>query len=138
MDGSTLSSDPAFVQGLESILAPYRANGASEHEIQQLSQRAFEFYQRQQQQSSSAAECAQRGAQQERSAAGSVGCMPYGVTSSRTPDNPPYPISFTQLASLIASGAPIPGIKDIPDRLNEGEPTPSQVDLSAVKKPWEK
>lgn len=63
-------------------------------------------------------------------------------------DNPPYPPSFAELARLIATGAPIPGIKHIPDQLAEGEPskstlaaqigqsggTPNQIGV----KPWEK
>lgn len=44
-------------------------------------------------------------------------------------------MSFAHLASLIASGAPIPGIRDIPDKLAEGEPSVSTVGVK--RKPWE-
>ena len=44
-------------------------------------------------------------------------------------------MSFAHLASLIASGAPIPGIRDIPDKLAEGEPSVSKVGVK--RKPWE-
>lgn len=62
---------------------------------------------------------------------------PPPAPASSAPGNPPYPLSFAALASLIASGAPIPGIRDIPDKLAEGEPSVSTVDVAAVRKPWE-
>lgn len=48
---------------------------------------------------------------------------------------PPYPLSFSALATLIATGEPIPGIKDIPDLLNDAPGTEST--LKGGKKPWE-
>ncbi|KAK4698760.1 hypothetical protein P7C70_g7508, partial [Phenoliferia sp. Uapishka_3] len=45
-------------------------------------------------------------------------------------------MSFAHLAALIASGAPIPGIKDIPDNIAEGEPSVSKIEVK--RKPWEK
>lgn len=59
------------------------------------------------------------------------------ITETKSSEAPPYPLSFAALASLIASGAPIPGIRDIPNKLAEGEPSISTVELSKVKKPWE-
>lgn len=52
---------------------------------------------------------------------------------------PPYPLSFSDLAKLIASGAPIPGIRDIPDRLVEGSENVSVTSERATGtlKPWE-
>lgn len=52
-----------------------------------------------------------------------------------TADSTPYPLSFAALANLIATGAPIPGIKDIPDKLAEGAPSVSTAQVQ--KKPWE-
>jgi hypothetical protein len=57
------------------------------------------------------------------------------------PAEPAYPSSFTALASLIASGAPIPGIKQIPERINDAAPATPQLAgrvPGAGKKPWER
>lgn len=37
---------------------------------------------------------------------------------------------------MIATGAPVPGIRDIPDLLAEGEPSESTAQVP--KKPWER
>ena len=48
----------------------------------------------------------------------------------------PYPISFSQIVELITSGGPIPGIKEIPDTVLEGQASlPTTVKR---RKPWEK
>lgn len=48
----------------------------------------------------------------------------------------PYPISFSQIVQLITSGAPIPGIKEVPDTVLEGQASlPTRVKR---RKPWEK
>ncbi|GAA5873645.1 hypothetical protein JCM8547_002666 [Rhodosporidiobolus lusitaniae] len=60
--------------------------------------------------------------------------------SSPGEDAPPYPPTFSELAHLISTGAPIPGIRTIPDQL-ASEPA-SEAKLAneggAPKKPWEK
>lgn len=48
----------------------------------------------------------------------------------------PPPASFAEICELIAEGKPIPGIKDIPDTVLEGQATPAQAPRR--KKPWEK
>ncbi|KAG9684017.1 hypothetical protein KCU95_g10908, partial [Aureobasidium melanogenum] len=50
-------------------------------------------------------------------------------------DAPP-PASFAEICALIAEGKPIPGIKDIPDTILEGQGTQAQAPRR--KKPWEK
>ncbi|KAI7480377.1 hypothetical protein KC357_g4018 [Hortaea werneckii] len=50
--------------------------------------------------------------------------------------NAPKPASFAELIDMIAEGKPIPGIKDIPDTILEGQGSESQ--KSERKKPWEK
>ncbi|KAI9831210.1 MAG: hypothetical protein M1819_005138 [Sarea resinae] len=64
--------------------------------------------------------------------------MPPSVNLASTSSDPsaPYPNSFEHIVELIASGQSIPGIRDIPDTVLEGEETQS----TAVrrKKPWEK
>ena len=45
-------------------------------------------------------------------------------------------MTFSHIVELITTGQPIPGIKDVPDSLHEGEA--SQSIKSQRKKPWEK
>ena len=48
----------------------------------------------------------------------------------------PKPASFAEICDMIAEGKPIPGIKEIPDTVLEGQASQSQVQKR--KKPWEK
>ncbi|CAO3644279.1 unnamed protein product [Cunninghamella blakesleeana] len=48
----------------------------------------------------------------------------------------PPKFSFQEIVEMIETGKEIPGIRQIPNQLNEG--TPSQPKLSARPKPWEK
>ncbi|KAL0259245.1 hypothetical protein SLS55_006750 [Diplodia seriata] len=48
----------------------------------------------------------------------------------------PYPTSFAHIVELITTGQPIPGIKEIPDTVLEGQGTAPVA--SKRKKPWEK
>lgn len=48
----------------------------------------------------------------------------------------PKPASFAQIVELITEGKPIPGIKDIPDTILDGQSSTSQAERR--KKPWEK
>ncbi|KAF9154438.1 hypothetical protein BG015_000912 [Linnemannia schmuckeri] len=57
-------------------------------------------------------------------------------SSSTTAADPTYPKSFQEICELIASGKPIPGIRQIPNNLAEG--TPSEAKLAPKLKPWEK
>ncbi|KAG0322965.1 hypothetical protein BGZ97_001877 [Linnemannia gamsii] len=57
-------------------------------------------------------------------------------SSSASAADPTYPKSFQEICELIASGKPIPGIRQIPDNLAEG--TPSEAKLAPKLKPWEK
>lgn len=50
--------------------------------------------------------------------------------------NPSYPTSFADIVTLINSGAPIPGIKEIPDTVLADKAT--QPAASKRRKPWEK
>lgn len=60
------------------------------------------------------------------------------VTASTAPDGEaaPYPLSFNHIVELITAGQPIPGIKDVPDTVLEGQA--SQATKPKRKKPWEK
>lgn len=48
----------------------------------------------------------------------------------------PKPASFAEICDMIAEGKPIPGIKDIPDTILEGQASENQT--AARRKPWEK
>lgn len=48
----------------------------------------------------------------------------------------PKPASFAQIVELITEGKPIPGIKDIPDTILEGQSSESQAEKR--RKPWER
>ncbi|CAO3571001.1 unnamed protein product [Mortierella alpina] len=56
------------------------------------------------------------------------------ATTSASAD-PSYPKSFQEICELIATGKPIPGIRQIPNNLAEG--TPSEAKLAPKLKPWE-
>jgi hypothetical protein len=58
-----------------------------------------------------------------------------GNVSTVVPE-PPKPATFAEICDMIAEGKPIPGIKDIPDTVLEGQASESQA--SRRKKPWEK
>lgn len=51
-------------------------------------------------------------------------------------DGAPHPASFAEICEMIASGKEIPGIKQIPDTVLEGQG--SQANATKRKKPWEK
>lgn len=51
------------------------------------------------------------------------------------PDTAPYPTSFAHIVELITTGQPIPGIREIPDKISEEKPSESV--QSKRKKPWE-
>lgn len=48
----------------------------------------------------------------------------------------PRPASFAEICDMIAEGKPIPGIKDIPDTVLEGQASESQA--GRRRKPWER
>ncbi|GAB7354428.1 hypothetical protein MBLNU459_g4919t1 [Dothideomycetes sp. NU459] len=60
---------------------------------------------------------------------------PAASQTAATLGNAPPPASFAEICELIAAGKPIPGIKDIPDTVLEGQGTHSHA--NARKKPWE-
>jgi len=47
----------------------------------------------------------------------------------------PYPLTFSHIVDLITSGQPVPGVKDIPDTVLDGQA--SQAIRSQRRKPWE-
>ncbi|KAI8359039.1 hypothetical protein B0O80DRAFT_495671 [Mortierella sp. GBAus27b] len=57
------------------------------------------------------------------------------VASNTAASDPSYPKSFQEICELIATGQPIPGIRQIPNNLAEG--TPSEPAMAPRLKPWE-
>jgi hypothetical protein len=62
------------------------------------------------------------------------GVMPAPANPSEPPA--PYPTSFAHIVELITTGQPIPGIKEIPNTVLEGQGT--QAEKPKRRKPWEK
>lgn len=48
----------------------------------------------------------------------------------------PKPASFAEICDMIAEGKPIPGIKDVPDTILEGQASASHAERR--RKPWER
>ncbi|KKY13045.1 putative myb dna-binding domain protein [Diplodia seriata] len=62
--------------------------------------------------------------------------VPTTAPNGLAPQEAPYPTSFAHIVELITTGQPIPGIKEIPDTVLEGQGTAPVA--SKRKKPWEK
>jgi len=58
-----------------------------------------------------------------------------GTATNSTQQSAPYPTSFSEIVALITEGRPIPGIKEVPDTVLDGQA--SQQNTSKRKKPWE-
>lgn len=63
------------------------------------------------------------------------GILPGAAASPNEPPAP-YPTSFAHIVELVTTGQPIPGIKEIPNTILEGQG--SQATQTKRKKPWEK
>ena len=48
---------------------------------------------------------------------------------------PPYPMTFNHIVELITNGKPVPGVREIPNTLLEGQA--SEAKQEKRKKPWE-
>ncbi|GAA5828046.1 hypothetical protein JCM11251_005708 [Rhodosporidiobolus azoricus] len=135
----TRITDPTFLDGLRVVLQGYYERNASEEEIQAVVKRAETFF------LSSRADLDL----EQPAPLNALTSVPPAAsappteqqppsTSSSSSDEPPYPPTFSQLAHLISTGAPIPGIRDIPDQLAEGEPSEPKLARTQGGKPWEK
>ncbi|KAF7190195.1 hypothetical protein HII31_08526 [Pseudocercospora fuligena] len=67
---------------------------------------------------------------------GNAAVMHAPADSSGGMADAPKPASFAEICDMIAEGKPIPGIKDIPDTILEGQA--SESNTARRKKPWEK
>ena len=64
----------------------------------------------------------------------SSGVLPAPANPSEPPA--PYPTTFAHIVELITTGQPIPGIKEIPNTVLEGQGTAAE--KPKRRKPWEK
>ena len=58
------------------------------------------------------------------------------VNGSSVSDDAPTRATFAEICEMIAQGKPIPGVKEIPDTILEGQGT--HASANRRKKPWEK
>ncbi|EPQ31090.1 uncharacterized protein PFL1_01279 [Pseudozyma flocculosa PF-1] len=144
-------ADPEFQSGLDAILGPLTASGATPDQLLQTKQRAKVFFFM----SKTGTEIdfddytswlsSRAPAPAPAPTAPSSSSNPSAATDGATaaPAAPhdkqePYPASFDSIVELIATGQTdkIAGIRDIPLVINEEEPT--KPSLSRPLKPWEK
>ncbi|KAI3624992.1 hypothetical protein CBS9595_000353 [Malassezia furfur] len=110
-------------QGIQAIIAPMIEQGASEEEIKATVARARQFYYEHNTPApTEATSASQRDAE---------------AQPETSEPMEQYPASFNAIVELIATGQEdkIPGVRDIPLKINESEPSSST--LERPKKPWE-
>ncbi|KAH8918497.1 hypothetical protein BT69DRAFT_1338117 [Atractiella rhizophila] len=107
-------TDPVFQSGISSILTATTSLSPSEKD--ELIARAKAFYLQQLQ------------TQPTESVEGTITDAPE--------TEEPEKLSFARLVQMIERGEPIPGIKEIPDRLSDEKPSKSTAEVR--RKPWEK
>ncbi|PWN52385.1 hypothetical protein IE53DRAFT_312198 [Violaceomyces palustris] len=143
-------SDPEFQAGIRSIVGPLQQTGASMDQILETQQRAKVFYFSSKTGHAVSYEEYVEWRGRNRDSAqptnGQSGGDPIqhdlaNVRNKTTTDaatTEPYPASFDSIVELITTGQTdkIPGIKDIPLKINEEEPTAPT--LKKPPKPWEK
>merc|ERR1712093_190062 len=123
-----------------------RESGASQEELEHVTARARQFYASRRSQSGppAAPPVTQDGNQAEEA---TTAAAPNGDSTTAgihvptvAADAAPYPVSFEQIAEMIANGTPIPGIKEIPTVINDAQPTEARIATveGAGKKPWER
>lgn len=64
----------------------------------------------------------------------------FSIAPALPEDDPPYPVTFDEIAEMIATGKPVPGIREIPTQINEAAPTEASIarQEGAGRKPWER
>ncbi|GAA93893.1 uncharacterized protein L969DRAFT_92198 [Mixia osmundae IAM 14324] len=149
MDAGTVdfANDQTFQTGLRAVLRPLIERGASREEVQAVTQRAKAFYLARLASDPSLARPSL--SRVNGSATETDHDPPLASSTLATSDateapveaapTEAYPASFSEIAELIATGAPIPGIKQIPNMLNDAPPSEPVVatQAGAGRKPWE-
>lgn len=136
-------TDPEFQAGIQTIIGPMHSSGVAPEQIEETKKRAKVFF------------WSQKTGNQvdyaDYKAWLSSNSIPDATTASATAtaggteggaekekEKEPYPASFDAIVELITTGKTdqIPGIRDIPLKINEEPPT--QATMSRPLKPWEK
>lgn len=145
-------SDPEFQAGIQTIIGPMQSSGVAPAQIEETKKRAKVFFWSQKTgnqvdyadytawlANKSRAASQINGATTEESAEPTRRTTEAAaVEEAKATDKEPYPASFDAIVELITTGKTdqIPGIRDIPLKINEEPPT--QPTMDRPLKPWEK
>lgn len=142
-------SDPEFQAGIQTIIGPMQSSGVAPEQIEETKKRAKVFFWSQKTgnqvdyadytawlASNSVPATDVGGDTSVGDADAAMGAASEQVEDKK--DKEPYPASFDAIVELITTGKTdqIPGIRDIPLKINEEPPT--QATMSRPLKPWEK
>ncbi|SNX85227.1 uncharacterized protein MEPE_03936 [Melanopsichium pennsylvanicum] len=140
-------TDPEFQAGIQTIIGPMQSSGVSSEQIEETKRRAKVFFWSQKTgnqvdyvdykawlESHSDSISDANGA----ATASIDGIDGKEEESDEEKEKDPYPASFDAIVELITTGKTdqIPGIRDIPLKINEEKPT--QATMSRPLKPWER
>ncbi|TKY89901.1 hypothetical protein EX895_001198 [Sporisorium graminicola] len=132
-------SDAEFQAGIQTIIGPMQSSGVAPEQIEETKKRAKVFFwsQRTGNQVDYADYKAWLASNTSLADTNGAGVASQ-VDETKAQDKEPYPASFDAIVELITTGKTdqIPGIRDIPLKINEQPPT--QATMSRPLKPWEK
>ncbi|SJX64012.1 uncharacterized protein SRS1_14667 [Sporisorium reilianum f. sp. reilianum] len=126
-------ADAEFQAGIQTIVGPMQSSGVAPEQIEETKKRAKVFFWSQK--TGNQVDYADYTAWLATNASIAA---PNGDGADKAHDKEPYPASFDAIVELITTGKTdqIPGIRDIPLKINEQPPT--QPTMSRPLKPWEK
>lgn len=129
------SADEEFQAGLQAIIGPMQASGIEEAHILETRRRAKVFFWSQR--TGLPVDYQEYKAWQTSTLQQATPAVASAAASSTTAAEP-YPATFDAIVELITTGKTdqIPGIKDIPLKINEE--TPTEPKLARPSKPWER
>lgn len=141
-------SEPEFQAGIQTIIGPMQASGVAPDQIEETKKRAKVFFWSQKTGNQvdyaeykawlDTNSIASNGKVSTDAAAASASASASEGEKKEEKEKEPYPASFDAIVELITTGKmdQIPGIRDIPLKVNEEPPT--QASMSRPLKPWEK
>ncbi|KAJ1024309.1 hypothetical protein NDA18_004479 [Ustilago nuda] len=145
-------SDPEFQAGIQTIIGPLQTSGVPQEQIEETKKRAKVFFWSQKTgnkvnyadykawlaSNSASSTLTANDTSNDVLAASGTKALTQAEEAEKKEDKEPYPASFDAIVELITTGKTdqIPGIRDIPLKINEEEPT--QATMSRPLKPWEK
>lgn len=136
-------TDPEFQAGIQTIIGPMQSSGVAPEQIEETKKRAKVFFWSQKTGNQvDYADYKAWLASHPMSASTDVSAAEGGADAKGAEEGDkekePYPASFDAIVELITTGKTdqIPGIRDIPLKINEEPPT--KATMSRPLKPWEK